>query len=91
MQSETSTLIVRSSCVGIAAAVVTSVAGLFIIGISAAILHPSPSEAPEVGWDVVVNLHDYPAFGLIPLCGFAIGFALGYRYFSKERTPPPSR
>jgi len=90
MKSETSTVILRSTCVGMTGAVVTSVASLIIIGISAAILHPSP-EAPEVGWDVVINLHDYPAFGLIPLCGFAIGFALGYRYFSKERTPPPSR
>lgn len=85
MQTSTSTLILRSACVGIASAVVISIASLWIFAISSAILHPSPAEGPEVGWDLIGTWHSFSsAWLLVPFGGFALGFAIGYRYFTKQ-------
>jgi len=70
------TLVIRSVCVGIAAIVM-----------AVAMLRPSPAGAPEVGWDLVVNLHDHPGLTigimLAALLVFMIGFVIGWRYFSR--------
>lgn len=82
------TILLRSACVGIASAVVATVAGVMIFGISAAILHPSPPGSVEVGWevgwDLVAMADNYPALWLLPLPGFGIGSLLAYRYFSNQ-------
>ena len=46
---------------------------------------PSQPGEPEVGWDLVIMAHQVPFWvWLIPLAFFAIGFLIGFRYFSKR-------
>ena len=82
------TLILRSICVGIASVVITAIAGGFIaaiVAISIGLLRQPPGGG-EVGWDLVTMAHNLPAIWiLLPLGIFAIGFLLGFRYFSKTR------
>ncbi|MFZ3199722.1 MAG: hypothetical protein ACLQMT_10890 [Candidatus Acidiferrales bacterium] len=81
-----SALILRSICVGIASVVITAIAGGFIaviVAISIGLLRQSSGGA-EVGWDLVTMAHNLPTIWiLLPLGVFAIGFLLGFRYFSK--------
>jgi hypothetical protein len=45
---------------------------------------PPPPGGGEVGWDLVTMAHNTsPEFLLLPLFIFAIGFALGFRHFSR--------
>jgi hypothetical protein len=81
--SNTSILILRSACVGVAGVVIAAVGGLFVGGFIAALRTP-PSPDGEVGWSFVVTPHDYPVLSVVlPLLAFAIGFAIGFRYFSR--------
>ena len=81
-------VILRSIAAGING-VVLATAGAIFVGLPLALyLHAgnSPSgEGPEVGWDLVIMSHDYPISSkLIPALAFAIGFLVGFRYFSKS-------
>ena len=89
MKTETATIILRSTCVGIAAVALAAAGGTFIAMAIAAVIanrNPSPPGSPEVGWGVVVNLHDYPRLTLgleLAAClVFVIGFTIGWRTFS---------
>jgi len=78
-------IILRSVCTGVASVVV----GTFLVGFVAlslaAMSAPSQPGEPEVGWDLVIMAHQVPFWvWLIPLAFFAIGFLIGFRYFSKR-------
>jgi len=46
---------------------------------------PSQPGEPEVGWDLVVMAHQVPLWvWLILLAFFAVGFLIGFWYFSKR-------
>ncbi|HXX45408.1 MAG TPA: hypothetical protein VEJ38_11815 [Candidatus Acidoferrales bacterium] len=86
------TLVIRSVCVGIAAIAIAAIGGAFIggaVAIAIAMLKPSPANAPEVGWDLVVMLKDHPGLTtglkLAALLAFIIGFVFGWRYFSRAQ------
>jgi hypothetical protein len=78
----------RSLCTGIAALIASVFLGLFI-GLPIAAYYLSKKFPPtpgggEVGWDLVTMAHNTsPDFLLLPLLIFAIGFALGFRHFSR--------
>jgi hypothetical protein len=81
------TLLIRSVCVGIAAIGIAAIGGAFIgWTMAVAMLKPSPPGSPEVGWDLVVMLHDHPGLATDLLLGasivFVVGFVIGWRYFS---------
>jgi len=82
-----STIILRSTCVGIASIVMAGVASMFVGGMIAAYRTPALPGEPEVGWDLVTTLHNYPKLSaLLPwavLGVFVIGFLIGFRYFSR--------
>jgi len=80
-------LILRATCVGIAA-VVLSGAAIGFVGLSlAAMQTPStPDTGHEVGWDLLALAGGLPLWvWLFPIAFFAIGFGIGYRYFSKRQ------
>jgi hypothetical protein len=78
-------LILRSACVGVAAVAVAGFVGGFIALSLAAMSTPSQSGEQEVGWDLITSWHQAPLWvWLIPLAAFAIGFFIGYLYFSKR-------
>lgn len=78
------TVIIRSACVGIAAVVVSFVVGLPLVAYLAS-RGVQSNEGAEVGWDFVVSAHDWPVtFTLTPVAVFAIGFFIGFRYFSRR-------
>jgi hypothetical protein len=81
-------LILRSLCVGIASvALAGCVSGFIALSLwsfnsSAA----PPSGGQEVGWDLMVLArHGSPWIYIVPLALFAIGFLIGFRYFSKRQ------
>jgi hypothetical protein len=81
--------IIQSTCVGLASVV----AGSFLIGFVGLSLEamrtPANSLATgqqQVGWDLLVLLRQAPLWvWLVPIGLFAIGFAIGYAYFSKRQ------
>lgn len=81
-------VIVRSMCVGIATTVAVCYIATF--GWLAIALHSVAKHAPaegggEIGWDLVSLSHNAPpAVLLFPVLVFAIGFLIGFRYFSKS-------
>jgi hypothetical protein len=78
-------LILRSACVGVAAVVIAGFIAGFVALSLAAMNTPSQSGGVEVGWDLVTTWHELSLrVLLIPLAVFAIGFGIGYRYFSKR-------
>ena len=86
------TVFIRSVCVGIAAVALAAAGGVFIgmaIAVVIANRNPSPPGSREVGWDLVVNLHDYPRLTLgleLGACvAFLIGFTIGWRTFSAAK------
>jgi hypothetical protein len=87
------TVLLRSVCCGIAAAVV-SVPGYFVAMILWALWitpHVPVSEKGngEVGWDLLTMFDNLrPGVGLAwLLAAFAIGFFVGFRYFSERSSP----
>jgi hypothetical protein len=79
-------LILRATCVGIAAVAIAAFLAGFIALSLAAMNTPSQSGEFEVGWDLVPERSQLPLWAwLVPLGVFAIGFIIGYRYFSKRQ------
>jgi hypothetical protein len=85
-------IVLRSFCCGVAAAVV-SVPLFFFTMIWWAMrnLPPAPggeTGGGEVGWDLItIGRSGHLAIGAWLLVAFAIGFSLGFRYFSKRSFP----
>jgi uncharacterized membrane protein len=88
------TVLLRSACCGVAGAVLSVPA--YIVAIFVYVSRHTPPLPPEmagkgeVGWDVLTMVHNGPvAFSVWLLAAFAIGFLLGFRYFSKRASPEP--
>ena len=86
------TVVLRSFCCGVAGAVLSVPA--YIVAIVLYVswhMPPLPPELAgqgEVGWDLLTMVHNAPVtIGIWLLAPFAIGFALGFRYFSKKTSP----
>jgi hypothetical protein len=82
------TVILRSTCVGIATVVAATFLSFFVV-LPITLYFFSKNAAPEgggeIGWDVVSLAHNTaPSWLLLPLLVFAIGFFFGFRYFSKS-------
>ena len=80
-------LILRAACVGVAAVVIAG-AVIGFVGFSLAAMNPSnsPDTGQEVGWGLIPLASGLPLWvWLFPLAFFAIGFIIGYRYFSKRQ------
>jgi hypothetical protein len=78
------TVLFRSACVGIAAAVAGLFVSLPILGYFSFRTVTSTGDV-EAGWDLVALASARPvAFVVVPLVPFAVGFAIGFRYFSKS-------
>jgi ABC-type proline/glycine betaine transport system permease subunit len=77
--------ILRSACVGIAALAIAALV-IGFVGFSLAVMAtPSQDTGNEVGWDVLALIKGLPPWvWLFPVAIFAIGFGIGYRYFSKR-------
>jgi hypothetical protein len=84
--TDTPTVILRSTFVGIASLIVAAGASLFV-GFAIA-LREAPADVPPggaVGVDLLLLVRDAsPTAILLPLLAFPIGFYLGFRYFSKS-------
>ncbi len=82
------TVILRSTCVGIATTVAVCCIATFVwlaIAMHSVAKHAAAEGGGEVGWDVVSLWHNTPpAVLLFPVLVFAIGFLIGLRYFSKS-------
>jgi hypothetical protein len=78
-------IILRSVCAGVAAvALGTFIVGFIALSLAAMSTPSQPGEA-EVGWDLITFAHQWPLWvWLFPLAFFAIGFLIGFRYFSKR-------
>jgi hypothetical protein len=84
-------LILRSTCVGIASIALAAYASA-VIAIAFAVVEswrsPQQPSDPEVGWDLVAMWHSSPAVtnlvAVVAAAAFAIGFLIGFRYFSNE-------
>lgn len=79
-------VIFRSICCGMAATVVAIFAWMWghmiFAGFARAKAHPSGSV--EVGWDLVTIGRNSPGtVAIVAVIGFGIGFALGFRSFSR--------
>jgi hypothetical protein len=87
------TVILRSFCCGVAGAV-ASVPVYCVALICWALRNTPPAPrgetgGGEVGWDLLTMFHNVGS-GVVAgwfLAAFAIGFALGFRYFSKRNSP----
>jgi hypothetical protein len=79
-------LILQSACVGFASVIVAAfVVGFIALSLSA-MSTPSPDTGNEAGWDVLAVVKGVPLWvWLFPLAFFAIGFLIGFRYFSKRQ------
>lgn len=83
-------VIIRSICAGVAAVFLACGLCIFVgLPIASYFLSgsapPGPGDGMDVGWDLVTMAHNSPASAvLIPLLIFAIGFFLGFRYFSRS-------
>ena len=82
------TVFLRSLCAGIAAVIASAFLGFFVgLPIAAYYLSkkfPPPPGGGEVGWDLVALAHNTsPDLLFLPFLVFAIGFALGFRHFSR--------
>ena len=80
--------IIQSTCVGIASVVLSAFVVGFVGFSLAAMSAPSnsPDTGQEVGWDLVTLARGLPLWvWLFPLAFFAIGFSIGYLYFSKRQ------
>jgi hypothetical protein len=81
-------VILQSACVGVGAVVAVAVLGIFV-GLPVAMYFlsrniPAPPGDGEVGWDLVVMVHNASPHGLLlPLFVFAIGFVFAFRHFSR--------
>lgn len=82
------TVILRSVWVGIAFAVVAVFLSLFvglIVPLNTVSTNTIPGGGGEMTWDLVSIAHDYPTTALLlPLIAFAIGYFIGFRYFSRS-------
>ena len=84
-------LILRSTCVGVASIALAAFASAFI-AIAFAVVeswrNPQQPSDPEVGWDLVAMWHSNPTVmkltAVVAVAAFAIGFLIGFRYFSSE-------
>jgi hypothetical protein len=85
-KTEIAIVILRSVCAGVAAVVAAFflwVFGLLVFGVYLVEKTPHPVGG-EVGIDVVTLAHNSSISATVVLVlGFAIGFALGIRYFSR--------
>jgi len=80
-------LILRATCVGIA----TLVLAAFIALSLAAMNTPSQFGEQEVGWDFTTGRPQLTLWAWLVLpAAFAIGFGIGYRYFSKRASKQAS-
>jgi len=78
------TVILRSVCVGIAFLVVSAFAGGFAFALWFSRNLPAAPQQ-EVGWDLVTMYRNMSSTTrLLPLFFFAVGFLVGYRYFSRS-------
>lgn len=85
-------VVLRSFCCGVAAAVVSVPLFFFtMICWASRNMPPVPGGATgggEVGWDLITMVRNgHLAIGAWLLVAFAIGFFLGFRYFSKRSSP----
>ena len=86
-------VVLRSVCCGVAAAVVSAevyVLAVFWYGVlkTPAIPRDPTGTGGEVGWDLMTMMRNAPVVTSVWFVGaFAIGFWLGYRYFSKRSSP----
>jgi hypothetical protein len=84
------TIVLRSVCCGIAAAVLSVpvylIAGAWWMERSLQRLHPETRENSEMGFFVSVT---HPPLSLIACLAvaFAIGFAFGFQFFSRHSSP----
>jgi hypothetical protein len=81
-------LILRSFAVGIASVALAGFVGGFI-ALSLSRFNSSASSQAgdqQVGWDLIVFArNDWPWIYVLPLAVFAIGFLIGFRYFSRRQ------
>jgi hypothetical protein len=81
-------LILRSFCVGIASVALAGFIGGFI-ALSLLFFNSSATSQSgdqDVGWDLVTVVPDVSPWSyIVPLVLFAIGFLVGFRYFSKRQ------
>jgi hypothetical protein len=88
-------VILRSTCVGIASIALAAFASV-LIAIAFAVVDlwriPQQPSEPEVGWDLITVWHGNPAAAklitVVAVAAFAIGFLIGFRYFSKSVSRP---
>jgi hypothetical protein len=80
-------IILRSICVGIAF-VVGAIAISVFVGLPLAMYFLSrnaPAGGGEIGWDLVTMFRNSPMSApLVPMAIFAVGFLVGFRYFSRS-------
>jgi hypothetical protein len=79
------TVILRSTCVGIASVIAALAISILVGSLIAAHSMPGNSGDTEVGWDLLTIEHTLPiAWILLPMAAFAIGFCFGFRHFSRS-------
>jgi len=84
------TVVLRSVCCGVAGAVLSLPAYMAAILLYVSRHTPPlpPGVTGEVGWDLISIVHNGPvAVSVWLLAAFAVGFLVGFRYFSRKTFP----